>query len=780
MSRSSRRYRALRIASLLLAHVPLCCAATPGVDAMAVQELADAQQTLFLDVVMNGTHSRELLQFELVGGRLHARAGVLHTLGFRLEDVAPGDPPIDLASLPGVRVDYDAARQRVAIDAELRLLDLETTVLNTPHAPVPEVTTSPGALVNYDLYASVADGGQRGLSGFGELRLFGAAGVFSHSMLARATDGGEGSDHGTVRLDTTWSMSLPARMLTLRVGDTVTRAPDWARPTYIGGVQLSRDFALQPYRLTMPLPAFVGEANAPSAIDLYVDGMRQFSGNLAAGPFQLNALPSVSGSGMARVVLTDALGRVTSFDFPFYATPQLLQGGLDDWSAELGFVRRDRGVDAFDYAAQPVASGLYRRGVSDRLTVEAHVEGGDGVVLAGGGANLATGLAGVASFAYARSHADGLGDGGLSSLGWSMRQARLQFAVQGTYADSRYRDIASGFGRPPPRVSERALFGVDAGRAGHFGTSYARLRYAGEEPARYASVYWTRALGRAASLNLSVNRNLDDTKDSTVFLGITLGTRRGIQVGSTVQHTDAGTTLTADATRSIPGDGGFGWRVQGRTGGASEGGAAEAGWRTTWGQVIGGINAVGDSRYGYASLSGAFAMLGGHTFAARRIDDAFAVVSTGGVAGVPVLLENREIGRTDDDGMLLVTPLNAYQGNQIAISPLDLPADQRVEDVARTVTPARGTGTHVRFEVRGVSGVSVVLHDAQGAPVALGSRVRRDGGAEAMVGYDGMTWLEDLPEQATLQVETPTGSCTARIDRRAATSPATLGPIPCL
>ena len=74
-----------------------------------------------------------------------------------------------------------------------------------------------------------------------------------------------------------------------------------------------------------------------------------------------------------------------------------------------------------------------------------------------------------------------------------------------------------------------------------------------------------------------------------------------------------------------------------------------------------GSRGIDSSSTFYASANGGLLLMGGHLHAMRRVDDAFALVSTHGVAGVPVKLENRLVGVTDSDGLLLITRLNAWQ-----------------------------------------------------------------------------------------------------------------------
>src|SRR5690606_6325299 len=150
----------------------------------------------------------------------------------------------------------------------------------------------------------------------------------------------------------------------------------------------------QPYRVTTPLPTFLGEVAVPSEVDLYINGVRQYSGELPVGPFQLATSPNFNGLGNAQLVVTDAFGAVRTIEFPFYAAQDLLAEGLSDWSVAAGVVREDYGLESFSYASQPVASGNIRFGASDSLTLETHAEGGDNLRNAGAGAVWALGRAG--------------------------------------------------------------------------------------------------------------------------------------------------------------------------------------------------------------------------------------------------------------------------------------------------------------------------------------------------------------------------------------------------
>jgi outer membrane usher protein len=253
-------------------------------------------------------------------------------------------------------------------------------------------------------------------------------------------------------------------------------------------------------------------------------------------------------------------------------------------------------------------------------------------------------------------------------------------------------------------------------------------------------------------------------------------------VSASVQHDHTGNLATLEANRPINPDGGFGWRARVLDGSETEGGQAEIGYRAQQGQLLAGIEKLDDTTRTYADASGALVFMDNQFFAARRIDDAFAVVSTNGVAGVPVSLENRPIGTTNAGGDLLVTPLNAYQRNKLAIDPMQLPADVRIDRVEADVTPSDRAGTLVRFGIESVHAASIILHDATGKPLGVGSTVRLAGkpASAATVGYDGIVYLEGLGARNTLDVQTPAGGCTAAFDYRAkAQTVPVIGPLVC-
>lgn len=721
---------------------------------------------LYLDVTLNGAKAG-LAHFDYRDGELWASSITLQQLGFILP--AGTIDPVKLSSLANVKINYDARRQTVGIVAPLSLLNLSTTVLNNRTSMRPLPTASPGLLLNYNLYGTHAEYNASSLSAYTELRAFNAFGVLSSTALTTenraANIGGASSDWkgSSVRLDTSLSMSFPDKLITLSAGDVITGALSWTRSTRLGGLHIGTNFDLQPYLATTPLPSFFGSATLPSAVDLYINGLKQYSGNVPAGPFELNTAPSISGAGNAQLVLTDALGQSTTVNFALYDAHRLLQTGLSDWSVELGSVRQNYGITSFDYGSNVVGSGTWRYGVNDRFTAETHAELTNGLSNAGVGGTWILGSAGGIMFAsLAGSESQGQG-GTQYSASYSWNNSRFNFGASGMGTQGDYRDVGTQYGSVPTHRSAQVSTGYSTQEWGSFGLSYNEVAYAQQAVTQFANLSWSKSISRRVSLNANYNQDINDSANYSASLGASMSLDRNVSVSASVQRTDDRNTFVADVSQSAPNAGGMGWRAQARhSDGAnsSTGALAEVNYLGRYGQVLAGVNDNDGNYSTYASGTGAVVVMGGGVFATRQINSGFAVVSTDGIADVPVLLQNNLIGTTNSKGLLLVTPLNAYQENKIGIDAMNLPADLRIDKVAINATPTDRAGTLVSFGMTPMRSATLVLKDSDGQPIPMGSKVSLSTNIvtwTAIVGFDGEVYMESLNENNLLDVYTPSG-----------------------
>ncbi|MCL6252125.1 fimbria/pilus outer membrane usher protein [Altererythrobacter sp. KTW20L] len=716
---------------------------------------------LILAVEVNGM-DHGLAQFRLIDDQLWATRQVIGELG--LKTAADGTPAdlLALADALDAAVTYNAALQSVSVMVETSRLAVGTSRLNTNDQSRPVPSSATGALLNYDLNANFI-GDDVSIDGFTETRLFSGNALAENTALFHV--GGGPGRRSFLRLDTTVSLSLPEQGLTIRAGDIITRGTSWSRATRLGGVRIGTDFALQPYLVTAPIPAFFGDAALPSTVDLYIDGLKRFSGAVAPGPFEVGSGANrINGAGLAQLVVTDALGQVNTFDFPIYDTPALLREGLTDWSIELGAVRQSYGLRSFDYASDPVASTSLRTGLSNYLTLEAHAEAGAGLVNGGAGAAWLMPFGGVLAGSVAAS--DHRGESGARvELGYSWTDSRFNLSATAQRASRDYRDLAAVHDARVPRERDVVTVGHNSGRLGSFGVSLVRQRHTAQPTTSFASMNWYRSLGPRFSLSLSAHQDLQRTRERGAFLSLSFVPGSGDHVSAGLQANERRTSASFGYRRSLPYEGGTGWAADATFDGDRLQTAGQVDHLASVGQATVGGRMIGGQASAYAGYSGALVVMEEGLFASRKVFDGFAVVSTSGVADVPVRVHNREIGRTNDRGHLLVTGLNAWQNNRVTIDTSDLPPTLWVERIESQAVPADRSGAVVDFAITPIRSVLVSLVDEAEAelPVGMAGLMDDDASQPLMVGFGGQLFIERAEPGALVVLQSDSGTCTFRL-----------------
>ncbi|WP_373990257.1 fimbria/pilus outer membrane usher protein [Duganella sp. BuS-21] len=738
------------------------------------------EEELFLEVVLNGESTGLILRFTR-GKSSGLRSSVQNLRDLELEPKLFGVAQLeqfDLDGIKGLSYAYDAARQSIAlrIDDALRApLALSGRSVRKPDT----ATVTPGAVLNYDAFSVLGRNRSSVISH--ELRYFNANGVLTSTGTVNLSR----QLRQYVRFDTAWVHADPDTLETWTVGDLISASLPWSRSLRMGGVQWKRSFDLRPDLLTFPAAALSGSAVVPSAVTLYINGVRQVETAVPSGPFIINQVAGINGAGLATLVTRDPAGRAISTTLPLYVDTRMLAEGLSDYSFELGVLRRRYTTDSFGYARTPVASGSLRHGLGDSLTVEAHGESGNGLINGGGGLLWRLGQAGVVSASLAGSGGDGNGAsrrGGQATLGYQYLSPRFSVDLQSLRASAGYSDLGTLDGAAGVRASDRVTLNLSL-FAGHgLGLSMINLRSPLVPPARVRALSYSASLGWGLFFSVSAFRDARDDKARGVFFSVSgsFGDRISASVSRSRQNDARSTTSTIG--RSAGYGGGFGWGLQALNNNGATLRAAQATYLGNYGQVSALMQETGGQRNTSLDVIGALVMMDGSVHAARQVGGGFALVSTDGVGGVPVLQENQVIGKTSSAGYLLVPNLNPYLSNQVGIDPSKLPLDARIASTGRSVVPARGSGVLVRFPVETYAAASVILHDGAGKPLAAGVSVLHvESGASTVVGYDGVAFIDHLQPLNHLRLELDGKPCVIEFPYDALKGEAmpTLGPYSC-
>jgi outer membrane usher protein len=716
-----------------------------------MEAVADAQ--LFLELVVNQMDTGRVIAVEQRGGRLFVPATALRDTGMKLPENISAE--VDLDSLQGLHSEYDTVGQRLLLDVPADWLP-EQFVGNRQAYPRTPALSSFGALLNYDLYLNDTDDAGTYLAAWNEVRLFDTWGTLSNTGQYRRTLSGDAVsalNNGYLRYDTTWRYSDDERLLTYEAGDVVSGALPWTSSVRLGGVQLSRDFGVRPDLVTYPLPQFAGEAAVPTSVDLFINGYKSASAELQPGPYTLTNIPFINGAGEAVVVTTDALGRQVSTTVPFYVTSNLLQKGLSDFSVAAGSLRRDYGIRDFGYGPG-LGSGSLRYGLSDNFTLETHAEASDSLTLGGLGGNLRLGNFGVLNTALSQSRFDGE-SGQQMSLGYQYSSQRYSFSYQRLQRRDQYADLSvvdSPYTTLSKR-SEQATLSLSLGEWGSLGAGYFDVRAADDSRTRLLNLTWSKPLWRNTSFYLSANREIGDSNWAVqAQLVIPFDLRGSLAISSERSKTGQ-TQQRVNYSRAVPTEGGVGFNLGYAQGDAPDYRQADVTWRLQSVQLQAGVYGNSDAQTRWADASGSLVWMDRQVFAANRIDDAFVVVTTDGYADIPVRYENQLVGQTDSNGHLLVPWSSAYYRGKYEIDPLNLPANVRSQNVEQRIAVRRGSGYLLEFPLSRVIAASIVLVDAQQQNLPLGSGVLHEqSGAQTVVGWDGLVYLENLQSNNSLRV----------------------------
>lgn len=705
------------------------------------------------------------------------------------------------AGITGCTVDIDEAHQRAVISAPASAF--ESTHLNAAERQHASVTpASLGGFLNYQISAQQIESDTTA-GVLGELGVFAGAGVLTNSVVGRDAD----SQAQLIRLDTTYTREFPERLETVSVGDAISDPGAWGNAVRFAGVRWSHDFTLRPDLVTTPLLTAGGTATVPSSVDVFVNNQLATSSQVPAGPFVIDRLPTVSGTGDVNVVVRDALGREQVISQSFYTSTSLLAQGLSQYSVDVGSVRNNYALSSDDYGTT-LAEGTYRRGITDYFTLEAHAEyQAECAHAAGFSTALGIGKVGVLNL-IAANGGDFGGSGWLSGVGVEHRGTRVSFIASSVWATGNFAQVGQAL-EPAMRLRQRDLIqtGLDMGRAGALSLAYVRQTYRASPEQETLSLTHTLNLGRFGYLNLTLSRTHSPGETSIVELESVptgLPAAGGLTVSSAAQDSTSAylmwvlplssrrsaslqavggrgsgapqNELIAGVMQSPPIGPGSGYRLS-----ASTAGNYDAQWQQQFHAVDVEAEAARndgiDGQNIYAS--GALVLLDGDLAATRTVNNSFAVVDVAGLPNVPVYVENQLTTQTDSSGKALLYNMRPYEANHISIQPEDLPLDTTIASTSTVLAPPSHSGVIARFPVERVRGGTFKLATEDGTPVPAGAVVKFNGN-EFPVVLDGTVYVTGYDHGSAGEARWATGHCVFRLDPPPSDDPLPdLGTIPC-
>nr|WP_238360974.1 fimbria/pilus outer membrane usher protein [Iningainema tapete] len=167
----------------------------------------------------------------------------------------------------------------------------------------------------------------------------------------------------------------PANSLRYVFGDVSTPVTGYQRSIPMAGITVTKNFSLQPYRVTRPISQFEFFLETPSKVEVFVNNRLVNTLQLPAGKQDIRDLPLAVGANDVQLLITDNVGRVSRLNFSTALANDLLAPGLQQFAYGFGFPARiENGIYTYDWQ-RPTLSLSHRWGLSNNLTMGGYLQG---------------------------------------------------------------------------------------------------------------------------------------------------------------------------------------------------------------------------------------------------------------------------------------------------------------------------------------------------------------------------------------------------------------------
>ena len=403
-----------------------------------------------------------------------------------------------------------------------------------------------------------------------------------------------------------------------------------------------------------------------------------------------------------------------------FTSSSLLKPGLQDYSYELGFMRRNFGTDSNNYG-HPLVVGTHRLGISEHFTGEIHVELLSNQQSAGLGGVLLSPVAGELSGSFAVSQSE-KGLGRLLKIGLNRQISNFSFGANTLLASKRFAKL----GMLPEELGPRQvnhMYVSSTNSLGSFAASYEQQTFHDRNEMKTLSAMYNKKVRSIGNLRVSAKRNLSGVAKTALYMNfsMTFGKRTNASISSSGQLGREQTHL--QVSRGLPSGNGVGYDLVFGLDDTDQR-QAEINLRNEVGNYTLAANKNQGQTAFRGSASGSLAFLGGDAFLSRRINGSFAVVQVADYPDVGIYADNQLVSRTNAKGYALIPNLRPYQKNLLRIEHTDLPFDAQVDGVQLVAVPYFRSGLFLKFPVKRSRGALLTVVLENGEPLPAGAQAQ--------------------------------------------------------
>jgi outer membrane usher protein len=694
--------------------------------------------------------------------------GLLEELGVRLD--SPADPTllhapcVDLfALIPGAQIDFDASKLLLAISIPQIAMRRDVIGRVDPERWDYGINA---AFVNYQVSAQQGSSRYGGKSNSDDLYL--NSGINLGAWRLRSNQSMRQDENGNrvwTRAYTYAQRDLPGTHANLTLGETFTGG-DVFRSVPIKGALISSDLGMLPDALQGYAPIIRGVAQTRAKLEVLQNGYPIYSTYVSPGPYEIDDLSTVGGSGELEIVLTEADGQVRRFTQPYATIGNLLREGVWRYSGAIGRYNAASNLDdpllwqgtlamgmAWDSTLYGglMASEFYRAGIlgvakdlgsigalaldvtQSSADIDTHdeqsVQGTSYAVKYGKSFATRTNL----RFAGYRYSTEGYRD---------FDEAVRQRSNNTTFHGSRRSRLETSIYQ---HIGTRSAVSLTLSHQDYWRSDYRQRQF---------QFNFNTQLQRV-SYNLYASQSLSNTGGSDRLFGLSASLPLDFGHSSTATFDAQSSSDRFSQRASLGGsvdENRLNYRVSlSNDEGRQQAAALSVGYQAPFGSVGAGLTQGRDYRNASINASGAVLLHANGIELGPYLGETSALVEVPDVAGVGVM--NATGVKTNERGYALMPNLQPYRINQVVLQTDDLGPEVEIDNGTTQVVPRRGAVVKANFPARSVKRLVITGRTTEGQPLPFGAQISdSEGTVMGVVGQAGQVLLATDADPQTLDV----------------------------
>ncbi|HEJ0337325.1 TPA: fimbria/pilus outer membrane usher protein, partial [Klebsiella aerogenes] len=285
----------------------------------------------------------------------------------------------------------------------------------------------------------------------------------------------------------------------------------------------------------------------------------------------------------------------------------------------------------------------------------------------------------------------------------------------------------------------------------------------------WTQLSWGRQFGRA-TVNVNASRNESGGgygREDRLYISLQFPLGESMTMNTTMNHGRDGWRYGSRVDQRLSQDRNWSLSVERDENRRQNSATGTFSSVTRWSNLTGSVSADSDHSRSLSIQTSGSVVAHGHgvTMAPYQVRDTFAIARVGNKSGVRLETPAGPVW-TDNNGFAVIPSLNSWARTGVEVDTRSLGKRADVLNGMQEVSPARGSVSHLRFDMVSTRRVMVSMRGAGGQRLPSGAAVYdAKGEFITVVDEDGNVFLPDARPGMTFSVDTKKNECRVTLDR---------------